>query len=110
MIKIYKHEYNSWRNTVNVYEIEAEEKPKTYIFKNVPRGVWETRITKDDIGKLTGRCGYKMFSFSSDSSELLKLMIADKEKHIEAMKNNLAKEKEEKYIFEKLFNEMAGEG
>lgn len=37
---------------------EAEEKPKTYIFKNVPR----------------------------------------------------AKEKEEKYIFEKLFNEMAGEG
>ena len=110
MIKIYKHEYNSCKNTVDVYVIEAEEKPKTYIFKNSPRWVWETKIHKDEIGKLIGRCGYRMFSLSPDSSELLKLMIAHKEKHIEAIKKSLEKAKEEKKVFEKLFDEMVGEG
>lgn len=109
-MKIYKLEYNSWNNRLAVCEIEAEEKPKTYVFTKKDRCVWEERISKEDVGKLLCRYGYKMFSLHSDTSEFLKLLIEQKEKNIHNLEQNLQRAREEKEKIQKLLDEQEVEG
>lgn len=103
-MQIYKFEYNQFRNTVDVIEIEAEEKPKTYIFKESNHRLWETRISKADMERLIFKYGYKMFSFSPDTNKFLRLIIEVKEKNIENLKRRIESTVEEKRKLQKLLN------
>lgn len=72
---IYEFERTSLAGKLfEIHEIEVEEKPKTYIGKY-------TRISKDDIGKLSSHYGNRMYSLSNDPKpyiEAIKELIAKK--------------------------------
>lgn len=54
-MEIYKHEYCSSEGRIKTYKIKVEEKPKSYTVIGRNAGVWESRILKEDIGKLDGK-------------------------------------------------------
>ena len=62
-MKIYKHTFNYFRNVVETVEIEVEEKPKTYVIVGRQKGVWECRVSKDDIDKLDRNWDKKCLHF-----------------------------------------------
>lgn len=101
-MKIYKHTFNNIRNVVETVEIEVEEKPKTYVVIGRQKGVWESRIKKDDIGKLNGYWDRKMFMLSPDKKPYINSLIADKENEINRLKDRLEKAEQRKNMFVEL--------
>lgn len=99
-MKIYKHTFNDFRNVVETVEIEVEEKPKTYVV--VGRGVWESRVSKDDIDKLDRHWDRKMFTLSPDKKPYINSLIADKENEINRLKDKLEKAEQRKNILAEL--------
>ena len=101
-MKIYKHTFNDIRNVVKTVEIEVEEKPKTYVVIGRQNGVWESRVSKDDIGKLDRHWDRKMFMLSPDKKPYINYLIADKENEINRLKDRLEKAEQIKNIFVEL--------
>ena len=101
-MKIYKHTYNDYRNEIETVEIEVEEKPKTYVVIGRQKGVWESRISKDDIDKLDRHWDRKMFTLSPDKKPYINSLIADNENEINRLKDNLEKAKQRKNILSEL--------
>lgn len=98
-MKLYKHTFNDYRNEVETVEIEVEEKPKTYVIVSKQTGVWESRVSKDDIDKLDRHWDRKMFTLSPDRKPYINSLIADKENEINRIKNSLEKAVEMKTVF-----------
>ena len=101
-MKIYKHTFNDFKNVVKTVEIEVEEKTKTYVVIGRQKGVWESRISKDDIDKLDRHWDRKMFTLSPDKKPYINSLIADKENEINRLKDNLEKAKQRKNILAEL--------
>ena len=101
-MKIYKHTFNDFRNAVETVEIEVEEKPKTYVVVGRQKGIWESRISKDDIDKLDRHWGRKMFTLSPDKKPYINSLIADKENEINRLKYSLENAIERKDLFVEL--------
>ena len=101
-MKIYKHTFNDFRNVVETLEIEVEEKPKTYVVVGRQKGVWESRVSKDDIGKLDRYWDRKMFMLSPDKKPYINSLIADKENEINRLRSALEKAIERKDLFTEL--------
>ena len=101
-VKIYKHTFNDFRNVVETVEIEVEEKPKTYVVVGRQKGVWESRVSKDDIDKLDIHWDRKMFTLSPDKKPYINSLIADNENEINRLKDNLEKAKQRKNILVEL--------
>lgn len=101
-MKIYKHTFNDFRNVVETVEIEVEEKPKTYVVVGRQKGVWESRVSKDDIDKLDRCWGRKMFTLSPDKKPYINSLIADKENEINRLKDSLKKSEQRKNILAEL--------
>lgn len=95
---IYKHEYSPYNGRITTYEVNVEEKPKTYVAIGKNEGVWESRISKDAIGFLDGSYTVKTFSLSADTTDFVKLLIARSESKISKLETEiqiLQREKEE---------------
>lgn len=101
-VKIYKHTFNDFRNVIETVEIEVEEKPKTYVVVGRQKGVWESRISKDDIGKLDRHWNRKMFMLSPDKKPYINYLIADEENEINRLRSALEKAIERKDLFTEL--------
>lgn len=101
-MKIYKHTFNDFRNVVETVEIEVEEKPKTYVVVGRQKGVWESRVSKDDIDKLDRYWDRKMFTLSPDRKPYINALIADKENEINRLKDSLEKAEQRKNILAEL--------
>ena len=101
-VKIYKHTFNDFRNVVETVEIEVEEKPKTYVVVGRQKGVWESRVSKDDIDKLDRNWDRKMFTLSADRKPYINSLIADNENKIKQLKDSLEKAKKTKNILAEL--------
>ena len=101
-MKIYKHTFNDFRNVVETVEIEVEEKPKTYVVVGRQKGVWESRVSKDDIDKLDRHWDRKMFTLSPDKKLYINSLIADKEIEINRLKDSLEKAERRKNILAEL--------
>ena len=95
-MKIYKHEYYPSDGKIRTIEIDVEEKPKSYTIIGRKAGVWESRILKEDIGKLDGRYTKKMFTLTDDITEFLKAIIDRVDTHIKYVKEDLEKSANEK--------------
>lgn len=104
-MKMYKHEYDSYKQKVNTYEIEVEEKPKTYIVTQNVKGAWESRIFKTDIDKLEGRLTPKMFSLTPDPTPFIKALIEHEEFRIKTLKEQLNKVVANKTILLKIYDD-----
>ena len=101
-MKIYKHTFNDFRNVVETVEIEVEEKPKTYVIVGRQKGVWESRVSKDDIDKLDRHWDRKMFTLSPNRKPYINSLIADKENEIKRLKDSLEKAEQRKNILDEL--------
>ena len=101
-MKIYKHTFNDFRNVIETVEIEVEEKPKTYVVVGRQKGVWESRISKDDIDKLDRHWDRKMFTLSPDRKPYISSLIDDKENEINQLKDRLEKAEQRKNILAEL--------
>lgn len=101
-MKIYKHTFNDFSNVVETVEIEVEEKPKTYVVVGRQKGVWESRVSKDDIDKLDRHWDRKMFTLSPDRKPYINSLIADKENEINRLKDRLEKAEQRKNILAEL--------
>lgn len=101
-MKIYKHTFDDIRNVVKTVEIEVEEKPKTYVVIGRQKGVWESRISKDDIGKLDRHWDRKMFTLLPDRKAYIDSLIADMDSEIDRLKDNLEKAEQRKNMFVEL--------
>ena len=101
-MKIYKHTFNNIRNVVETVEIEVEEKPKTYVVIGRQKGVWESRISKDDIDKLDRHWDRKMFTLLPDRKAYINSLIADVNNKINQLKDNLEKAEQRKNILVEL--------
>lgn len=101
-MKIYKHTFNDIRNVVKTVEIEVEEKPKTYAVVGKQTGVWESRISKDDIDKLDSHWDRKMYTLSPDRTTYINSLIADNENKIDQLKDRLVKAEQRKNILAEL--------
>ena len=99
---IYKHTFNDFRNEIETVEIEVEEKPKTYVVVGRQKGVWESRVSKDDIDKLDRHWVRKMFTLSPDRKPYINSLIADKENEINQLKDRLEKAEQRKNILAEL--------
>ena len=98
-MKIYKHTFNDFKIEIETVEIEVEEKPKTYVVVGKQKGVWESRVSKDDIGVLYRHWSKKMFSLVPDKKAYINALIADKENVINQLKNHLDKEVARKTVY-----------
>lgn len=101
-MKIYKHTFDDFKNVVKTVEIEVEEKPKTYVVIDRQKGVWESRISKDDIDKLDRCWDRKMFTLSPNKKLYINSLIADKENEINRLKDDLKKAIERKDLLTEL--------
>lgn len=101
-MKIYKHTFNDFRNVVETIEIEVEEKPKTYVVIGRQKGVWESRISKDDIDKLDKHWDRKMFTLLPDRKAYINSLIVDMDNEIDRLKDNLEKAEQRKNMFVEL--------
>lgn len=88
-MKIYRHTFNEFRNEIETVEIEVEEKPKTYVVVNRQIDVWESRLSKDDIGVFNNRLNHKMFTLTPERKPYIKALIANKEDSINRLKSRL---------------------
>ena len=104
-MKIYKHTFSDFRNVVETVEIEVEEKPKTYVVVGRQKGVWESRVSKDDIDKLDRHWDRKMFTLSPDRKPYINSLIADKEDEIKRLKDSLDKAEQRKNMLVELLRE-----
>ena len=93
---IYKHEYSPYDGEIRTYEINVEEKPKTYIVTKKYEGGWESRISKDAIGTLDGSYIIKTFSLSRDTKDFAKLLIAKTDERIIKLEAEIQKAQNEK--------------
>ena len=93
---IYKHEYSPYSGRIATYEVNVEEKPKTYVVIGKHKGVWESRVSKDAIGVLDGNYTVKTFSLSEDTTDFVKLLIARAESKISKFEMEIQKAKSEK--------------
>lgn len=103
-MKIYKFEIPYLCNKIEVTEIEAEEKPKSYVLN--PKACWESRVLKSEIDVLKTDFGCKMFSLSSDATDFVKSVIKKQEKAIENTKSTLENQMKRKEDLEKLLNDI----
>lgn len=101
-MKIYKHTFDDFRNVVKTVEIEVEEKPKTYVVVGRQKGVWESRVSKDDIDKLDRNLDIKMFTLSPDKKPYINSLIADAENKINRLKDNIEETEQRKNILVEL--------
>lgn len=93
---IYKHEYSHYDGKIRTYEINVEEKPKTYIVTKKCKGVWESRIYKYAIGALYGSYDIKTYSLSRDTKDFVKLLISKADARIIELEAEIQKAKNEK--------------
>lgn len=93
---IYKHEYSPYSGRIATYEVNVEEKPKTYVAIGKNKGVWESRISKDAIGVLDGSYTVKTFSLSADTKDFVKLLISRTESKISKLEAEIQKAQGEK--------------
>lgn len=81
-MKIYEYRLVWNKAEITIKEIEAEEKPKTFIFNH-------TRLNKENLNKLDGYVD-KMYSLSNDAIDLFKrLLIERHNKKIKACENTI---------------------
>lgn len=99
---IYLHEEDFYGRIVTT-KLEAEEKPKTYIYEANCYG--KIRLSKEDIGKLLGRFRKKMYTFSPDNTPFIKALIEEKERIIENLKRSLESADERKTTLLELLGE-----
>ena len=69
-MKIYKFQYRSWSVQFERTEYEAEEKPKSYTLL----GVWNSRISKREIGAVTG-FNDTVYLLEDDKKKAVELLI-----------------------------------
>ena len=93
---IYKHEYSPYSGKIATYEVNVEEKPKTYVVIGKCKGVWESRVSKDAIGVLDGNYKVKTFSLSADTADFVKMLIARAENKISRFETEIQKAQIEK--------------
>lgn len=105
-MKIYKHEYSSRDGKIKTFEVNVEEKPKSYTVTGRNAGVWESRILKENIGKLDGIYTKKMYTLTADTTEFLRAMVDRVETHIKYVKEDLEKSVNEKGYLLKLLDEI----
>ena len=94
-MKLYKFSLFTWRGTkVSREVLEVEEKPKTYMTVNER---WKTRISKSDIGVLSGYDNSTLYLLEDDMekaksifAESLKYKIEMEKEKIERYKNKIA--------------------
>lgn len=106
-MKIYKFEIPYSCNKVEITEIEAEEKPKSYVLD--PKACWESRVLKSEIDVLKTSFGCEMFSLSSDATYFVKSVIKKQEKAIENTKSALENQIKRKEDLEKILNDIVSE-
>lgn len=106
-MKIYKFEIPYSCNKVEITEIEAEEKPKSYILD--PKACWESRVLKSEIDVLKTGFGCAMFSLSSDATYFVKSVIKKQEKAIENTKSTLENQMKRKEDLEKLLSNIVSD-
>lgn len=87
-MKMYKFFYNQWSKEIETTEFEVEEKEKTYKVSNPTRDIWQSRIRKDDIGKLYGSNNC-MFSLSPDPSEYISRLIELEGRKIKSLEHSM---------------------
>ena len=81
-MKIYEYCLGWNKAKIIIREIEAEEKPKTIVFKY-------TRLNKENLNKLDGYVD-KMYSLSNDAIDLFKrLLIERHNKRIASCENTI---------------------
>ena len=93
---IYKHEYSPYSGKIATYEVNVEEKPKTYVVIGKRKGVWESRVSKDAIDVLDGSYTVKTFSLSADTKYFVKLLITRAESKISKLEREIQKAQSEK--------------
>lgn len=83
-----------WENGLNIeyVAIEADEKPKTYVVREQPHGIFVNRISKEEIGSVVN--GYRVALLERDDEtakkifkEYYNVLISGKEKEIDDYKN-----------------------
>ena len=89
-MKLYKFETTWKEKGFYVEEIEVEEKPKTYI---LPKHFIETRLKKDEIGKLTGCLKNRMYCLENNPKIFIKAMIDRRNNNISSLEKELNNEK-----------------
>lgn len=87
-MKMYKFVYNPWSKKIETTEFLVEEKFKTYKVLDETKGIWQSRIRKDEIGVLRG-ANNCMFSTTPDTSEYLAKMIQLEGKSIRKLEERL---------------------
>lgn len=80
--------WNSDNGLFSITEIEVEEKPKSYIGKS-------TRILKNDIDKLWGSYGCRMYRLDNDPKPYIEAIIERKKERIDSLKSKLKGENAE---------------
>lgn len=80
--------YKSDNGLFSIEEHEVEEKPKSYIGKGV-------RILKDDIDKLQGSYGHRMYRLSKDPKPYISAMTERMERAVESVEKSLKIKKDE---------------
>ena len=89
-MKLYKFEIAWKEKGFYVEEIEVEEKSKTYI---LPKCFIETRLKKDEIGKLIGCLKNRMYCLENNPKIFIKAIIDEKNKNINSLEKELNNEK-----------------
>lgn len=106
-MKIYKFEIPYLCNKIKITEIEAEEKPKSYVLNT--KACWESRVLKSEIDVLNTSFGCKMFSLSPDATDFVKSVIEKQERAIENTKSTLENQMKRKEDLEKILNDIVSE-
>lgn len=74
-------------------ELEVEEKPKTYVIKgDLPKGIYVSRIKKEDIGCFIDRYGEKVFLKNPDLAKAKEIFLKKYDCRISNLKKNLERE------------------
>nr|DAZ39957.1 MAG TPA: hypothetical protein [Caudoviricetes sp.] len=76
-----------------VEELEVEEKPKTYVIKgDLPKGIYTSRVRKEDIGCFIDRYGEKVFLKSPDLAKAKEIFLKKYDYRILNLKKSIEKE------------------
>lgn len=88
-MKIYKFKFDLYKNEMVMYEVEVEEKPKTYAVMDNPVGIYERHIFKDKIGILDRSCDREMFLLEPDRHRFIQALLDDLDHEINELNSKI---------------------
>lgn len=92
-----------------VEELEVEEKPKTYVIKgDLPKGIYVSRIRKDEIGCFIDRYGEKVFLKSPDLAKAKEIFLKKYDYRISDLKKKLEREESVRKIISQFEEDVNG--